>query len=179
MKPPVILSWKSCPVGFLSFLPRALASLHLFVYSNIGHKHGAKSVYTWNSASYSVFTCREKEKCLLEQEFIKVPEQQCSSRTDRTSVRLSWSKSSGSVESLGFLAHLGTIQTKHVTGCIFPAVLLSLWICSATENMIFLPPSCAAGSIHSWLLRLREINQVVPCGPHLFGKLWKDQNLCH
>lgn len=31
--------------------------------------------------------------------------------------------------------------------------------------LFLFPPPCAAGSIHSWLFRLREINQVAPCGP--------------
>lgn len=59
-------------------------------------------------------------------------------------------------------------QFKQSTGCIFPTALLSLSICSATENTIFclfVSPPCAAGSIHSWLFRQREINQVAPCGP--------------
>lgn len=34
----------------------------------------------------------------------------------------------------------------------------------------FLFTPCAAGSVHSWLFRLKGINRVVPCGTHLFGK---------
>lgn len=128
-----------------------------------------------------LFTRREKEICFIQQEFIKVPEQQRSSRTDTASIHLSWSKSSGGVESVGFSPHSLASQTKHITGCVFsPQRFWASKICSATENVIFVPPPptlCAAGSINSWLFRRGEINRVVPCGPHLLGKPWKAQNL--
>lgn len=103
---------------------------------------------------------------LFQQEFIKVPEQQCSSRTDSASIHLSWSKCSGSVEGVPFLPHLCTIQTKH--RLYFPHSafkLINLQRNRKYNFFLFVSPPCATGSIHSWLFRQREINQVAPCGP--------------
>lgn len=63
-------------------------------------------------------------------------------------------------------AHLCTIQTKH--RLYFPHSSLKLINLQRNRKyncMFFCFPPCAAGSIHSWLFRLREINQVAPCGP--------------
>ena len=132
----------------------------------------------------SLFTCREREICFIQQEFIKVPEQQRSSRTDTASIHLSWSKSGGGVESVGFSPRSLASQTKHITGCVFPhSAFEPLKFAARPKNVIFAnpPPThththththtlCAAGSINSWLFRRREINRVIPRRPHLLGK---------
>lgn len=87
------------PVLLFSFLPSALASSHLFAYSNNGHEYGAESVYRNRSRSRSSGAHQ--------------------SRTDTASTHLTGSKYGGGVD----FFH---VQTKRITGCVFPAALLSL-----------------------------------------------------
>lgn len=79
---------------------------------------GEDSVYIQKSPSCSVWnifpTHRQKETCFLQQEFIKVSEQQCSSssRTGTASTHFSRSKYTGSAGNVGFLwPHLYTVQS--------------------------------------------------------------------
>lgn len=100
---------------------------------------------------YAVFIYRKKETCFLQQEFIKVPEQQQQQQLikDRyilISLKLNAAKCSGSVESVGFPSLVFAIQTKHITAYIVPTTLLSLRNNSTMESVIhlfFYSSSCA------------------------------------
>lgn len=73
--------------------------------------------------------------CFHEQEFVKVPEQQCSSRTGTASIRAVavW-------KAWDFNNHI--VCKPSTPQAVFPVQLSSL-ICSGTENMIFVhPPLC-------------------------------------
>lgn len=90
---------------------------------------------------YSVFIYRKKETCFLQQEFIKVPEQQQQLIKDRyilISLKLNAAEYSGSVESVGFTSLVFAIQTKHLAACVIPTTLLSLRNNSAIESVIHL-----------------------------------------
>lgn len=141
---------------------------------------GEDSVYIQKSPSCSVWnifpTHRQKETCFLQQEFIKVSEQQCSSssRTGTASTHFSRSKYTGSAGNVGFLwPHLYTVQSTS-QAVFFPTVFWDYEF-AAQQKICFLFNPCATALIHSWLFNQREINQIVPHGPRLFGKPQKDQ----
>ena len=105
----------------------------------------------------SLFTCREREICFIQQEFIKVPEQQRSSRTDTASIHLSWSKSGGGVESVGFSPRSLASQTKHITGCVFPhSAFEPLKFAARPKNVIFVPPPPHTHTL--FVLQVRSIH---------------------
>lgn len=135
-----------------------------------GGKSYTRQTYTRNSASYSVFTHRVKETCFLQQEFNKVPEQQCSSRTYTASINLSWRKYSASVEVWVFF-HI-CVQFKLSTSqAVFSHSDFELMNLQCNRKHDF----CSTLVLQVWSIHgysdWREISRVLSWGPHLFEKI--------
>lgn len=140
--------------------------------SNNEHEYGAKSVCTCNL--FCVYSQGGKETCFLQQKLIKVPEQQCSSRTGMASIHLSWSKYSGFfpptfVHNSNKAHHGALLSPQHVLAHKF----------SAQQKICFLFCLCATG-LNPFMAVQAERNQW--CCSMWTPPVWKAMkrsNLCH
>lgn len=171
MKPSVILSWKSCPVWLYSFLPKALASLHFFAYSSNRREYGI------HPKVVLCLVAGRKKHLLFSRN--SSSSQSSSAHQGRIWPQFIFSVYTVAVWKVWDFSHICARFKQSTSQAVFSPQCHWAYELAAQQKIWFLFTPLSAGLIHSWPFRLREINQVVPGGFHLFGKSWKDQNPCH